>query len=107
MGVSHIDIFYCNCESTRFDVDEFGRVWYPDLGRFRVVCLDTNGNEITHFGAYGNADDPVGGAEPEARFAWLIGVGVSEKYVYAGDSINRRMLRAKKTYGAESVCSIP
>ncbi len=106
VGISHIDMFYCNCESTRFDVDEFGRVWYPDLGRFRVVCLDTNGNEITHFGAYGNADDPMEGAEPEARFAWLIGVGVTEKYAYAGDSINRRLLRAKKVYAAEETCSI-
>jgi hypothetical protein len=107
MGISHIELFYCNCESTRFDVDEFGRVWYPDLGRFRVVCLDTNGNEIMHFGAYGNADDPMGKAEPAARFAWLIGVGMTEKYAYTGDSINRRLLRCKKVYAAEATCSVP
>ena len=109
MGISHVDIFYCNCESTRFDVDEFGRVWYPDLGRFRVVVLDTNGNEIMYFGGYGNADS--GGPkssvpQPEIAFAWLLGVGVSEKYAYMGDVVNRRMLRAKKVYAAEKSCPI-
>jgi NHL repeat len=110
MGISHIDMFYCNCESTRFDVDEFGRVWYPDLGRFRVVCLDTNGNEITYFGAYGNADSagPQSSIpQPEIGFAWLIGVAVTDNYAYMGDSLNRRMLRCKMTYAAEETCSVP
>ncbi|MHC4917145.1 MAG: hypothetical protein ACYTGB_16825, partial [Planctomycetota bacterium] len=43
MGMSHLALHYCNCETSRFDVDPFGRVWYPDLGRFRVVVLDTDG----------------------------------------------------------------
>jgi hypothetical protein len=109
MGISHIDMFYCNCESTRFDVDEFGRVWYPDLGRFRVVVLDTNGNELTYFGAYGNADSAGPDSsipKPEIAFAWLIGVGVTEKYAYMGDSLNRRLLRTKLTYAAEATCPI-
>jgi hypothetical protein len=29
MGMSHVALHYCNCENSRFDVDEFGRVWYP------------------------------------------------------------------------------
>jgi hypothetical protein len=109
MGISHIDMFYCNCESTRFDVDEFGRVWYPDLGRFRVVCLDTNGNEITYFGAYGNADSagPKSSIpKPEIAFAWLIGVAVTDNYAYMGDSVNRRMLRCKMVYAADKTCVI-
>jgi NHL repeat len=109
MGISHIDMFYCNCESTRFDVDEFGRVWYPDLGRFRVVCLDTNGNKITHFGGYGNADSagPQSSIpKPEIAFAWLIGVAVTDNYAYMGDSLNRRMLRCKMVYAAEETCAI-
>ncbi|MCA9223151.1 MAG: hypothetical protein KDA71_22695, partial [Planctomycetales bacterium] len=57
MGISHVALHYCNCENTRYDVDEFGRVWYPDLNRFRVCVLDTDGNEITHFGGYGNTDN--------------------------------------------------
>lgn len=113
MGISHQCLHYCNCENTRFDVDPFGRVWYPDLGRFRVCVLDTAGNEITHFGGYGNADNRGPDsrdqtlAEPELAFAWLIGVGVTDKYAYMGDSLNRRMLRAKLVYAAEECVEIP
>jgi hypothetical protein len=111
-GVSHVELFYCNCESTVFDVDEFGRVWYPDLCRFRVGVLDTNGNQITTFGAYGNADnrgpDSVDEklADPPLAFAWLAGVGVTDKYAYMGDSMNRRLLRAEITYAAEETCPV-
>ena len=132
MGISQINLHYCNCENTRFDVDPFGRVWYPDLGRYRVGVLDTNGNLITTFGSYGNAEsagpdspvlDPKTGkvrprladdpkdlkspfAEPGIAFSWLIGVGATDKYAYMGDSLNRRMLRAKLTYSAEAVCDV-
>ena len=112
VGVSHVDLVYCNCESTRFDVDPFGRVFYPDLGRFRVGVLDTNGNKITHFGGYGNADScgpdsknkELG--DPEIAFSWLIGVGVTDRYAYMGDSMNRRLLRAKLSYTAEEICNV-
>jgi hypothetical protein len=113
MGISHVDFVGCNCENTRFDVDEFGRVWYPDMGRFRVVVLDTNGNEMAHFGNYGNADSrgPESTnkklSQPDIAFSYLIGVGVTDKYAYMGDSANRRLLRAKLTYVAEEVCTVP
>jgi len=112
MGISHIDLHYCNCENTRFDVDEFGRVWYPDLGRFRAVVLDTNGNQITHFGGYGNPENrgPESKTEelkkPDIPLAWLIGVGATDKYVYLPDSMNRRLLRAEQVYAAEATCAI-
>jgi hypothetical protein len=131
-GISQIFMGKCNCENTRFDVDPFGRVWYPDLGRYRVGVLDTNGNVITHFGGYGNAesagpDSPVIDpktkkvrprtaddpkelkspfAEPEIAFSWLIGVGATDKYAYMGDSLNRRLLRAKIIYAAEETCEV-
>jgi len=110
MGISHVDHPGCNCENTRFDVDEFGRVWYPDLGRFRVGVLDTNGNQITHFGGYGNADSAGPSSavpEPEIAFSWLVGVGVTDRYAYMGDSMNKRLLRAKLVYAAEETCSVP
>ncbi len=106
LGISHIPLFYCNCENTRFDVDEFGRVWYPDLARFRVCVLDTNGNELTSFGQYGNADAPVKNGQQEIPLAWLIGVGVTDKYAYMGDSINRRLQRAALVYADEARCEI-
>ncbi|MCK6472091.1 MAG: hypothetical protein L6R28_10125 [Planctomycetes bacterium] len=112
MGISHVDLHYCNCENTRFDVDEFGRVWYPDLGRFRFAVLDTNGNELAHFGGYGTADnrgpksaDPAL-AQPDLAFGWLVGVGVTDRYAYLGDSLNRRLLRAKLSYAAEATVEV-
>jgi len=123
----------CHCASSDFDVDPFGRVWFPDLGRYRVGVLDTNGNLITTFGSDGNAEsrgpdspvvDPKPGrvrprrpddpknpkspfAEPEIAFAWLIGVGATDKYAYVGDSLNRRLLRAKLVYVAEETVLLP
>ena len=110
MGISQVGLLSCNCENTRFDVDEFGRVFYPDLGRFRVVVLDTNGNQVTWFGGYGNADSAGPASRvpsPELAFSWLIGVGVTDRYAYMGDSLNRRLLRAKLVYRKEAVCSVP
>ncbi|MCG3179526.1 MAG: hypothetical protein BIFFINMI_01862 [Phycisphaerae bacterium] len=102
MGISHVDMIACNCENTRFDVDEFGRVWYPDLVRFRVYVLDTNGHEIAHFGRYGNAD-----TTDELSFSWLIGVAATDRHLYTGDSLNRRLLRAKLTYAVEKTVDVP
>ncbi len=109
MGVSHIEHAGCTCENTRFDVDEFGRVFYPDLCRFRVGVLDTAGNEITHFGGYGNADSagPKSAVpEPEIAFSWLVGVAVTDRYAYTGDTLARRLLRARLVYAAEETCEV-
>lgn len=133
MGISHVELAYCNCETTRFDVDEFGRVFYPDLCRFRVGVLDTSGNEIVHFGGYGNADskgaespviDPKTKkvrprraddpkelqspfAQPDIGISWIVGVGATDKYAYIADAINRRVLRAKLVYAGEETCGLP
>jgi hypothetical protein len=132
-GISDLPLFYCNCENTRFDVDPYGRTWYPDMGRYRVGVLDTNGNLITTFGGYGNAEscgpdspvvDPRTGkvrarrdddpkdlkspfAEPEIAFSYLIGAGATDKYAYMGDSLNRRLLRARLVYAAEETATVP
>jgi len=105
--------YNCNCENIRFEVDPFGRVWYPDLGRYRVGVLDTAGNEIVAIGGYGNADsrgpeskDPKL-ADPDIAFSWPHAVGVTGKYVYVGDAGNRRLLRARITYAAEETCPAP
>jgi len=127
-GYSHVEIRGCICETTRFDVDEFGRVFYPDLCLYQVRVVDTNGNPVLKFGGYGNAesmgpDSPVIDketgqlrppkkgekspfAEPEIAFAWLVGVIATDKYVYTGDSINRRMLRLKYVYAADETCAV-
>jgi len=122
----------CRCTGTDFDVDDFGRVFAPDLGRFRVGVLDTNGNEIISFGAYGNQDfcgpdsyvpDPATKllrprregdpkdlvspfAQPEIAFAWIMGVAVTDRNAYVADAFNKRVLRVKLGYAAEAGCDI-
>jgi hypothetical protein len=127
-GLGHVGICGCNCENMSFDVDEFGRAFFPDQLLFQVRVADTGGNAITHFGGFGSADNrgpesPVFDektgrpraakpgeksplAQPDIAFAWLLGVGVTDRYAYMSDSINRRVLRAKLTYAAEETCEI-
>jgi hypothetical protein len=111
-GYSHVEVNACVCETTRFDVDEFGRVFYPDLCLYQVRVVDTAGNPMLSFGGYGNAEScgpdsrDKALATPEIAFAWLVGVGATDKYVYTGDEINRRMLRSKIVYAAEETCEI-
>jgi hypothetical protein len=132
-GFAHVCLKpMCHCLATEFDVDDFGRVYYPDLLGFRVGVLDTNGNEILKFGGYGNQDccgpdsyvpdpgekyfrprrrgDPAGlrspFAGPEIAFAWIVGVAVTDRYVYVADEMNRRIVRGRLGYTAEATCQV-
>ncbi|MHC4916357.1 MAG: NHL repeat-containing protein [Planctomycetota bacterium] len=91
----------CHCTATEFEVDDFGRSFYTDQGRFRVVILDTAGNELLAFGQYGNQD-----ACGEIAFSWFVGLGITDRYVYVADGSNRRVLRIKKVYGADTAVDI-
>jgi len=120
----------CHCTGSDFDVDDFGRVFAPDTGRFRVGVLDTNGNEILSFGGYGTQDncgpdsyvlDPAGKflrprkdsdpqglvspfAKPDIGLAWIVGLAVTDRYAYVDDVINKRMLRVKLAYTVQETC---
>jgi hypothetical protein len=122
----------CNCTPNDFDVDDFGRVFYPDQGHFRIVVLDTGGNELRRFGEYGNQDcwgpgsyvlDPEDGyfrprkaddpkdllspfAEPEIPLGWVVGVAVTDRYAYVADALNRRVLRVKLGYAASETAAV-
>jgi hypothetical protein len=122
----------CHCTGADFDVDDFGRTFAPDAGRFRVGVLDANGNEILSFGGYGNQDclgpdsyvlDPATGllrarkegdpknlaspfAKPEIAFGWIVGVAVTDGHAYVDDMINKRVLRAKLGYAASESCEV-
>lgn len=126
-GVGNVGMFRCNCENITFDVDEFGRVFFPDLCLFQIRVIDTAGNGIARLGSYGNPDnrgtdslvpDPKNGqlrprrsddpaelkspfAEPDIALAWPAGVGVTDQHLYIGDPVNRRLLRARITYASE------
>ncbi len=131
-GVGHIGLWACNCENMTFDVDEFGRTFFPDFCLYQIRVIDTAGNSIVNFGGYGNADncgpdsqviDPKTGivrprrtddpkdlvspfAKPEIAMAWPTGLGVTDKHAYIGDAINRRLLRVDLAYATEESCEI-
>jgi hypothetical protein len=101
---------HCMCEGSGFDVDPFGRVFFPNLGQFRVEVVDTNNNGITTFGKYGNEDS--GGPDarikkPEIPLAWPSYVAVSDRWAYVADTVNRRIVRVKLAYAAEATCAAP
>lgn len=123
---------FCHCTTTDFDVDDFGRTFAPDILRQRVTVMDTNGNVLLHFGAYGNQDycgpdsyvvDPTSKllrprkmddprdlkspfAEPAIAFNRIIGLAVTNRYVYVADVANRRVLRCKLDYAVEKVVAV-
>jgi hypothetical protein len=96
---------HCMCEGSGFDVDAFGRVFFPNLGQFRVEVIDTNNNPITTFGSYGNEDSAGPGSritKPAIPLAWPTYVAVSDRRAYVADTVNRRVARVKLTYAAEA-----
>jgi len=101
---------HCMCEGSGFDVDPFGRVFFPNLGQFRVEVIDTNNNPITTFGKYGNEDSGGPSArvkKPDVPLAWPTYVAVSDRWGYVADTVNRRIVRVKFTYAAEETCAVP
>jgi len=107
---SHGHEIGCHCETTRFDLDGFGRLFVPDVFRFRVYVLDSAGNEITHFGSYGNMDSRGPGSpvpSPEIAFGWPLSVECAGGRVFVADLVNRRVVAVKFEHAAEATCSIP
>jgi outer membrane protein assembly factor BamB len=101
---------HCMCEGSGFDVDPFGRVFFPNLGQFRIEVIDTNNNPITTFGKYGNEDS--GGPKarvktPDIPLAWPTYVAVSDRWAYVADTVNRRVVRVRLKYAAEETCAVP
>jgi DNA-binding beta-propeller fold protein YncE len=99
----------CSCEGAGFDVDMFGRVFYPNVGQFRVEVVDPANNMIGTFGKYGNQDS--GGKDaavkkPKIPFAWPLTVVTSDTHAYVADSINRRIVKVKLGYRAEASCEV-
>ncbi len=103
-------LYMCNCDSSRFDVDGFGRVFFPDACQFRAGVLDTNGNLVAWFGSYGNQDSAGPGSkapQPEIAFYWPWLVCVDDGRAYVGDRLNRRVVAVKLDYAAEAACPVP
>jgi len=99
----------CACRSPRFDIDPYDRLYIPNAVVNSVRIHDNAGNLILTFGSYGNYDSAGPDSlipDPEIALGWTIGVGVSEEYIYVCDQLNRRILRADKTYEAHITCDI-
>jgi hypothetical protein len=96
----------CVCQSPRFDVDDYGRVYMPNALTCSVTVVDDSGNEILRFGAYGNRDSEGPRSRvptPEIPLAYPVAVGVSAKHLYVADSANRRVVRVDPVYASEKV----
>ena len=86
----------CNCLAAYFDVDLYGRVFYPEAFRFRVGVLDTNGAPIAHVGRYGTRDEPVAGDTVPLTFP--IAVAATDDHLYIADIQAQRLVRVKLEY---------
>ncbi|MCG3179150.1 MAG: hypothetical protein BIFFINMI_01481 [Phycisphaerae bacterium] len=131
-GFSVYNAAECHCNGHSFDVDPFGRVYYPDMLSFQIGVLDTNGNTILRLGGYGNRDQrgsyswvpdaatgalrppsadqieasPSPFAQPEFAFAFLNSVAVTERHLFATDTLNQRVTRISLDYAVDQTCQI-
>ena len=99
----------CNCESARFDLDDFGRLFIPDAMRASVVVIDSNANHIVRIGGYGNMDARGPGSpvpKPEIGLAWPLVVFATDEACYIADTVNRRIVRARLTYAAKQSAKV-
>lgn len=95
----------CVTRSPRFGVDGYGRIYYPTNIAPRVSVMDNAGNEILHFGTYGNRDSMGGLAgdlapTKDIPLAFPNSVDATDYYVYVADMVNLRLLRLKKDFQA-------
>jgi hypothetical protein len=99
----------CHCTRPRFDVDAYGRLYIPNGITYKVTLLDNADNHILTFGGYGNwdAQGPQSAEpKPEIPLGCPILAGASDKYIYVGDMLNHRVVRADKVFAAEESCEL-
>jgi hypothetical protein len=92
----------CVCMPSHLAVDEYGRVFAPDVFRFSVEMLDTNGNQVHRIGRYGNAD-----SKTEVAFAWPQFVSVADGKVYVSDPGACRVSVVRFDWSAEEKTAFP
>lgn len=110
----------CGCRNTRFTLDYFGRSFAPEIDRYSVAVLDSNGNVILRMGTYGNVDDGrpliLDGGPPNPRsiggdeLALMHGAYVAthtDRRVFIADIGNYRIASVLLGYQAEEKVAIP
>jgi hypothetical protein len=96
----------CICRSPRFEVDPYGRIYFPHTVIGKITIADNEANEIIQFGEYGNMDSRGPGSMvpgPEFPMAWPAGVAASEDYIYITDLVNAHVLRIKMNYALDNI----
>jgi len=99
----------CYCETSRFDIDRFDRLFVPDPLTFSILVLDTAGNRIARFGSFGNMDCRGKGSpvpEPEITFGWPTQVDCALGRVYTADLVNRRIVSVRFEHAASAECGL-
>lgn len=94
----------CACTKPRFDVDDFGRLYVPNAVTFSVSVRDNADNEIVTFGSYGNFDSA---GPADLPMGWPVTAGASDRFIYVGDALNHRVVRADKRFALEGSADIP
>ncbi|MCG3179149.1 MAG: hypothetical protein BIFFINMI_01480 [Phycisphaerae bacterium] len=93
----------CIVRTPQFNVDAFGRICFPTNIQPRVTLLDNAGNEILHFGTWGNRDS-TGGLPDDLVPTKDIPMGLpnsvaaTDDYIYVADMVNLRVLRIRKEF---------
>jgi hypothetical protein len=101
---------FCMCEGVGFDVDPYGRVFYPNLGQFRIEVVDTANNWIGTIGSYGNQDSGGKDAKvkkPAIPLAWPTYVAVGDDCAFVNDTVSNRVVRVKLDYAAAETAAVP
>jgi hypothetical protein len=109
----------CRCWHSRFELDAYARSFAPEVDRYSVAVLDSNGNLILRVGKYGNFDDGVpliaagsssrpnsiGGDEVGLFYAAYVAVH-SDKRLFIADFGNSRILSVKLGYHATETVAL-
>lgn len=100
----------CVCKEARFDVDDFGRVYVPNVLDARVRIYDNAGNVLLRFGHYGNADStgPTGRVPvPAIPLGWPMSLGINRAgRLYIADVLNHRIVRVDLSFAEDVVISL-
>ncbi|MFO7898329.1 MAG: hypothetical protein R6V58_04625, partial [Planctomycetota bacterium] len=110
----------CHCPSqSRPVLDLFARLFLPEIDRYSVLVLDTNGNEILRMGTYGNIDDglplieeggppdprSIGGDEVAIMHAQML-AGHTDRRLFIGDLGNACIHSVKLGYHATETVAL-
>jgi hypothetical protein len=103
----------CACWNSRMAFDYLNRTFAPELERYSVAILDSNGNLITRVGRYSNRDSmgpkslvPLGGDEVGMIHGAYLGV-MTDKFLYISDTANDRIVAVKLNYATNELIGLP